>query len=337
MFSSRKATFVLATSRQLSWWRAVASTAACRLTPSPTNVSIGVGPAKVSPSASLQVWNMPTGATRLSSIAHHHHELNNDQRQDIQIPSSPSSFHLSHLPIIPDYLRQHYWWAYISPTMIRTLDRQFLVDIVLWGNFGRLRDAALHELQVSNNKSSGLIQGKTLQLSCVYANLTETLANHLAPDATLDVVDVVPAQLENLNRKLHRNDSLCHNEEALNQVTLSCRNATDLHGFADESMDQVLIFFLLHETPDDVRRQALSEACRVLKSNGGKLVLIDYHRPSSRLWEGIMSTMYRIYEPFAYDLWMRDLSSWFPESMQSKSFHKDTYFGGLYQKVVVTK
>lgn len=221
--------------------------------------------------------------------------------------------------------------------MIRVLDRQFLVDIVLWGNFAKLRDAAVQELQVSNNKNNGLIQGKTLQLSCVYANLTETLANHLAPDATLDVVDVVPAQLENLNRKLHRIDNLVHKQNALNQVTLSCRNATDLHGFADESMDQVLIFFLLHETPDDVRRQTLAEACRVLKSNGGKLVLIDYHRPSSLFWEGIMSTMYRIYEPFAHDLWMHNLSSWFPGSMQQKSFHKDTYFGGLYQRVVVTK
>lgn len=240
---------------------------------------------------------------------------------------APSS-HLANPPI-PDYLQDYYWWAYINPTMIRTLDRQFLVDIVLWGNFSKLRDAAVGELQTAPN---GLIQGKTLQLSCVYANLTETLVDSLAPDATLGVVDVVPAQLENLECKLHRS-----NNNSSSQVALSCCNATDLHDFENESFDQVLLFFLLHETPNDVRKQALVEASRVLKPNGGKLVIVDYHRPSSLIWQGIMSTMYRIYEPFAHDLWDGDLSVWFPLSMQQKKFHKETYFGGLYQKVVVTK
>eukprot|EP00550_Attheya_septentrionalis_P001630 CAMPEP_0198293608 /NCGR_PEP_ID=MMETSP1449-20131203/17978_1 /TAXON_ID=420275 /ORGANISM="Attheya septentrionalis, Strain CCMP2084" /LENGTH=210 /DNA_ID=CAMNT_0043993251 /DNA_START=489 /DNA_END=1117 /DNA_ORIENTATION=+ len=210
--------------------------------------------------------------------------------------------------------------------MIRTLDRKFLVDIVLWGNFSRLRDAALTEL--CKFSSSNMIEGKTLQLSCVYANLTEHLVERLSPDATLDVVDVVPAQLENLERKLHRSNSIKNN-----QVTLSCYDAIDLDGFDDETFDQVLLFFLLHETPDDVRRKALTEACRVLRPNGGKLTIIDYHRPKSKLWQFIMSTMYRIYEPFAYDLWDHDLQQWFPESMREKETKKVTFFGGLYQKV----
>lgn len=255
--------------------------------------------------------------TRFSSVA---------QQYPYSDALQKPSLSLANQPKIPDYLRNYYWWAYINPTMIRTLDHQFLVDIVLWGNFSQLRDTAIDAMQTEN----GLIQGKTLQMSCVYANLTETIVERLAPEASLDVIDVVPAQLENLCRKLHRSKST-----KLDRVSLSCYNAIDLRDFEDESFDQVLLFFLLHETPDDVRQQALAEACRVLKPNGGKLVLIDYHKPTSAMWQGIMSTMYRIYEPFAQDLWMHDLSSWMPESI--KSVQKSTSFGGLYQRVVATK
>lgn len=259
----------------------------------------------------------PSNVTWFSSIAQQH--------PSPEVRRKPA-LSLANPPPIPDYLQIYYWWAYISPTMIRTLDHQFLVDIVLWGHFSKLRDAAVDALQTEN----GLIQGKTLQMSCVYANLTEALVERLAPEASLDVIDVVPAQLENLCRKLHRSKS-----SKLDQVALSCHDANDLRDFEDESFDQVLLFFLLHETPDDVRQQALAEAYRVLKPNGGKLVLIDYHKPASLLWQGIMSTMYRIYEPFAQDLWMHDLSSWMPEPLTS--IKKSTFFGGLYQRVVATK
>jgi SAM-dependent methyltransferase len=246
---------------------------------------------------------------------------------------------------IPDYLKRHYWWAYMNPTMISILDREWLVDIVLWGNFSNLRSAALDELLTttkngtdeSNLSTTSMIRGKTIQISCVYANLTEELLQKLAPDATLDVVDVIPAQLSNLQDKLLQRK--IRNIESLDEekVTLACCDASNLRPFyPNNSFDNVLIFFLLHETPENVRHEVVSEACRVLKTNG-KLVIIDYHKPTTFLWQCIMSCIYFIYEPFAMDLWKRPLFDWLPPSCQMRQVRLETYFGGLFQKVVATK
>ena len=47
---------------------------------------------------------------------------------------------------IPLYLSDTYWWAYIHPQAVNVFERQWLVNLILWGNFARLRDAALSEL-----------------------------------------------------------------------------------------------------------------------------------------------------------------------------------------------
>ena len=61
--------------------------------------------------------------------------------------------------LVPDYLSTHYWWAYIHPKAVKLFERQWLVNLILWGNYARLRDAALAELGES-------LSGKTLQVAC---------------------------------------------------------------------------------------------------------------------------------------------------------------------------
>ena len=46
---------------------------------------------------------------------------------------------------MPLYLEQTYWWAYVHPNAVRVFERQWLVNLILWGNYSRLRDAALRE------------------------------------------------------------------------------------------------------------------------------------------------------------------------------------------------
>jgi len=219
---------------------------------------------------------------------------------------------------VPSYLQDTYWWAYIHPNAVSFFERQWLVNLILWGNFARLRDAALAELGRE-------VPGRTLQIACVYGNFSEHLAARVAPGGSLDVVDVLPIQLRNLRAKL----------PASAPVTLHQHDSTAL-GFEDASYDQAILFFLLHEQPAAARRQTLREALRVVKP-GGKLVLVDYHLPV-RLHplRYLFRPVLRALEPFALDLWQHEIAEWLPANIAPAQIRKQTYYGGLYQKLVIS-
>ena len=222
-------------------------------------------------------------------------------------------------PAVPDYLKKVYWWAYLHPRGVRIFEHQWIVNAILWGNFVRLRDSALDEMGAQ-------ISGRTLQVACVYGDFTEKLARRLMPDARLDVVDVAPIQLQNLQRKIGH----------LPAVALDCQNAGSLV-YGEATFDQVMVFFLLHELPAEVRARAIGEVLRVVKP-GGKVVFVDYHRPQH--WHPhryIMPLVLRTLEPFAMDLWRNEISHWLPQGVVPGKIEKTLYFGGLYQKVVMTR
>jgi len=145
--------------------------------------------------------------------------------------TTPSARTLAPPVAIPRYLQETYWWAYVHPGAIRVFERQWLVNLILWGNFNRLRDAALDELGAS-------ISGRTLQLACVYGDLTTRLARRIALGGRLDVADVLLDQLRNLRTKLF--------DDA--PVTMLHRDATDLK-IEDACYDQVLLFFCCTSNP----------------------------------------------------------------------------------------
>lgn len=219
---------------------------------------------------------------------------------------------------IPDYLQRYYWWAYVHPNAVRLFERQWLVNAILCGNFARLRDAVLDEFGAP-------ICGRTLQIACVYGDFSVRLAERIGPGGSLDVIDVLAIQLQNLRRKL----------TASAPVTLYQRDSTAL-GFADASYDQAVIFFLLHEQPPLVREQTIAEALRVVKP-GGKLVIVDYHRPAYlHPLRYLLRPLLRVLEPYALDLWDQDIGEWMPNAGQLTWIGKQTFYGGLYQKVMIT-
>jgi ubiquinone/menaquinone biosynthesis C-methylase UbiE len=228
---------------------------------------------------------------------------------------APGSNESSGRDPVPSYLRAHYWWAYIHPLGVRLFERQWLVNLILWGNYSRLRDAALNELGES-------LPGTTLQVACVYGDLSNRIGKRAAAaDGRLDVVDVVPIQLQNLRRKL----------AADTPARLIVMDSARLK-LPDRSYDRALVFFLLHEQPADVRRQTLREVFRVVKP-GGKVVIVDYARPRwwhplRYLWWPVLAAL----EPFALDLWREDIGEWMPPSGADRlCLHN--FFGGLYQLV----
>jgi ubiquinone/menaquinone biosynthesis C-methylase UbiE len=233
---------------------------------------------------------------------------------------SPTLFSRKPNPDAPDYLDTFYWWAYVEPRAVRFFERDWLINLILCGNYKKLCNAALSAF-------GDKLPGRTLQMTCCYGDLTPHLAERVAAgQGTLDVIDIMPVQLDNLARKLtpeapatlHRMDS----------------RAMD---FADGEFDRVLLFFLLHEQPQNSRERSLQEALRVLKP-GGKLVIVDYGRP--KRWHPLrylLLPFLRFLEPFAVPLWREELTSLLARHFRGCVWHKTAYFGGLYQEITVTK
>jgi ubiquinone/menaquinone biosynthesis C-methylase UbiE len=222
-------------------------------------------------------------------------------------------------PQVPDYLHAHYWWAYVHPKAVRFFERQWLVNLILWGNYNRLRDAALRALGAP-------VQGRNLQVACAYGDITPMMVDRLAPDASLDIVDILPVQLGNLSAKLTPDP----------RVNLYCMNSGALR-FSDASFDRVLLFFLLHEQPADVREKTLNEAARVLKP-GGTMVIVDYSKPASlhpfRLfWKPVLQVL----EPFATDLFTKGIRYWLPKDCGLNIESSQDFFGGVYQVLTVKR
>lgn len=234
------------------------------------------------------------------------------------IEADQLSFQLPRPHHIPAYLEKIYWWAYIHPRAVALFERQWLVNTILWGNFARLHNEALDALGKQ-------VAGRTLQVACVYGNFSPLLAERIAPGGSLDVVDVLPVHLENLRKKL---------PNVTNVATHLCDSAA-LH-YADGSYDQTVLFFLLHEQPEVVRTRTLSEAMRVTKP-GGKIVVVDYHLPHKlHPLRYLFRPVLHLLEPFALDLWERELTAWLPNHVRPEQISKETSFGGLYQKLEIT-
>jgi len=222
-------------------------------------------------------------------------------------------------PRIPGYLEETYWWAYLRPQAIWLFEREWLVNLILWGNMARLTQAVIDEMDCQPNDS-------VLQVACVYGDFSNRLAAHLnRRSSRLSIVDIAPIQLRNARSKLdhHKNFELYHQDSSAMQ-------------FADRMFERTVVFFLLHEQPEEVRRKTVAEALRVTRP-GGKLVFVDYHKPKrTNPLRYLMRPVLRWLEPFALDLWHTELPAYLPAHIRPEQVHLQFYCGGLYQKVVVS-
>jgi ubiquinone/menaquinone biosynthesis C-methylase UbiE len=218
---------------------------------------------------------------------------------------------------VPDYLMRHYWWAYVHPRSVQIFDRPWLINLILFGNYGRLGRSAAAEF---NTKPLG----KVLQIACVYGGLSPKLARRAcAQEGTLDVIDVLPIQLKNLKWKLPPRVP----------ARLLQMDSTALN-LPDARYDWVLLFFLLHEQPEPERAKTVQEALRVLKPDG-TLVIVDYGKP--RWWNPLrylLPPFLALLEPFALSLMRRPIAALLPPDMTTR---RESFFGGLYQKVVARR
>lgn len=223
---------------------------------------------------------------------------------------------------IPAYLEKTYWWAYVRPWAVRVFEREWLVNLILWGFYRPLRDFTLKAMGEA-------ISGRTLKISCCYGQLEPMLAARVkAGGGHLDLIDVAPEQLKNARRKLN---SFIQDDT----VTLYHRDAVSL-GFPDASYDRALIFFLPHEQPKDIRRQTFAEALRVVKQ-GGKIYVVEFGQaqwwhPLKYIWHPPLS----ILEPYAPSLWNSAIERWLPDEGRGCKIQTQNIFGGFYRIVTIT-
>jgi len=217
-------------------------------------------------------------------------------------------------PPVPGYMQDIYAWAYLWPTSVWLLDRRQVVNAILWGNYPRLLRAALEEIRPGQ---------RVYQPACVYGDFSRRVAEALGPEGHLDVGDVAPVQVENCRRKL----SACDN------VRVHLWNA------ADKCLglyDVVCCFFLLHEIPETYKNRVVDALLEAVPP-GGKVVFVDYHGPHwAHPLKWLMSFVNDTLEPFAKALWVNEIASYASRAGEF-SWSKETYFWGLYQKVVAER
>jgi len=221
-------------------------------------------------------------------------------------------------PAIPDYLQDTYWWAYLHPKSLWFFEREWVVNLILWGNMKKLTNAVLDDMQLQSHSD-------VLQVACVYGDFSNRLATHLKQtESSLSIVDVAPIQLSNVENKLAGQDNFSVHHQDSTRMS-----------FADDSFEETVVFFLLHEQPEDARRKTIAEAIRVTKP-GGRVIFVDYHGPQrSNPMRLVMKPVLATLEPFALDLWREELPSFMPTEVKPEQLSTEFYFGGLYQKVVL--
>jgi ubiquinone/menaquinone biosynthesis C-methylase UbiE len=233
--------------------------------------------------------------------------------------TEPSPVAVNPVPEIPEYLQDTYWWAYLHPKSFYFFEREWVVNLILWGNMKRLTAAVLDEMTVESNS-------RVLQVACVYGDFSNRVADHLSKTGSkLNVLDVAPIQIDNVRKKLERHQN----------VAAHLQDSTAM-AFPDDSFDETVVFFLLHEQPEYARRKTVEEAIRVTRP-GGKVIFVDYHGPKrSNPMRYVMKPILTWLEPFAMDLWREELPAFFPESVKPEQLDSEFYFGGLYQKIVLS-
>lgn len=215
------------------------------------------------------------------------------------------------LPKLPDYLVDVYTWAYVAPRMVELLDRELVVATILWCQQNKLMRAARDELAPGS---------RVLQPAAVYGKLVSHLAEKIGPEGEYHVSDIQQVQIDHVNRKIgalpHVRTEIC-----------------DARTTGDGLYDTVCCYFLMHEVPEDYKRDIANNLASRVRP-GGKLMFVDYHEPAFlHPMRPIIWLVFKWLEPFAKALWRHELTEYVDDASDFE-WRKETFFGGLYQKVV---
>lgn len=218
---------------------------------------------------------------------------------------------------MPEYLARHYWWAYLWDKSLWFFDHQPIINAILFGQYEKLMRLTLAQVQRAP-------QSRLLQLTCVYGKLTPQLVE--ASGGIVDLCDVAGAQLRLARRKVD------------GRVRLARMNAESL-AYANDSFDQIVLFFLFHEMPQQARQHVYDEMARVLKPGGSVLITEYGNTPSRHPLHWFWPTRWVLgrLEPFLPEFWQEDVTAKLEQALrkQGKALagapHEAHCFGGFYR------
>lgn len=217
----------------------------------------------------------------------------------------------------------HVYPLYSESWLMRCVDVQPVIAAILLFQYRKLVDRII--LEIGHTSLHGK---RILVTSCAFGNVIPrivhaSLAQHV--DRVV-LADIVPNELTHAARKL---GSLAP------QIDFQEENATAMKQ-ASGSVAMNIIFFLLHELPDELKNDALREAARVT-APGGKLVIAEFHRPNSQIMRALSWTYFRVFEPYGLALWDTHDPAEFLEQTGGWSCDRMTCFFGNYQVIIATK
>ncbi|GAA5784337.1 methyltransferase [Chitiniphilus shinanonensis] len=216
---------------------------------------------------------------------------------------------------VPNYLVDVYDWCYVNPRRARLLDRNIVVRTLLFLQDQRLMRSYLERIRPGS---------RVWQVAHVYGDLVTRAARKVGPHGAFHLTDITPVQVERGLLKLGR-------------MPWARVFRSDAASFGGQGRyDMACSFFLLHEIPEDKKREVVDHMLASL-AEGGEAVFVDYHRP--RPWQPIgwlLRGVNALLEPFAYALWQHEIQEYATHA-DDYTWEKRTFFGGVYQRVVVRK
>lgn len=217
--------------------------------------------------------------------------------------------------VIPLYQRLFYSKLYNNYKLSKILDNDFLLNLLTFGTHKKLVEACCDEVDTHS---------KVLQLGGTFGNQLSELAEKVGYYGRLDVIDINRTQLNRLEEKY---------ETPYPQMHFIRGRAEDE---IEKKYDAVVCYMLLHELPIASKAQVIENALHAIHDEG-KVIFIDYAQPN--YWHPlryVVRMFNRLYQPFAEKLWDRSIDSFVSDNLDYV-WRRSRYFGGMYQKVVVTK
>lgn len=216
---------------------------------------------------------------------------------------------------IPLYQKEFYSWMYESPRLTGWLDNQRLLNGLTFGFSSKMLQSCAAEISTSDN---------VLQMGGTFGDQIGVVAAKIGIYGHFDLVDVSVSQL-----RYHRS-KYCYlypfmrfiNQDASEPVT--------------RQYDIVICYMLLHEVPSETRAKIINNALNCIRP-GGKAIFVDYN--NSIIWHPlrfIVRAFNRLYQPFAEKMWSNEIKN-YVRNPSEYMWRKTTFFGRMYQKVVVTK